>query len=146
MANVCSSSSFSFSKAHKFLLSSYQSTLLYFDTAALRDNGRTVAVRGSKTFGKGLIQHMFPTPDGGALKLTVAEYLTPKLQHVTKVGNARYDPRSGAFVGGGILPDVYCPSEQGIPNNIGADYCVGKALDMLRTVEQRVKDNDRMNL
>lgn len=31
-----------------------------------------------RTFGKSLIQHLFPLPDGGALKLTVAEYLTPK--------------------------------------------------------------------
>lgn len=33
---------------------------------------------GERTFGKSLIQHLFPLPDGGALKLTVAEYLTPK--------------------------------------------------------------------
>jgi hypothetical protein len=103
--------------------------------SALRDNGRTVAVVGTQTFGKGLIQHNFAMPGGGALRLTVAEYLTPKLQHVTKVGNARYDPNTGVFVGGGIRPDVYCPSE-GIPSNIGADYCVGKALDILGTAQQ----------
>jgi hypothetical protein len=37
---------------------------------------------GERTFGKSLIQHLYPLPDGGALKLTVAEYLTPK-----QVGN-----------------------------------------------------------
>ena len=51
--------------------------------SALHDNGRTVALVGTKTYGKGLIQHTFPMPDGGGLRLTVAEYLTPSLRHVT---------------------------------------------------------------
>lgn len=45
--------------------------------SALHDNSRTVALIGTKTYGKGLIQHTFPMPDGGGLRLTVAEYLTP---------------------------------------------------------------------
>lgn len=73
-------------------------------------------------------------PDGASLRLTVAEYLTPSLKHVTKVGNARYDPISGMLVGGGVFPDIYCRSH-GIPMNIGADYCVGKALDILQTAD-----------
>jgi hypothetical protein len=40
--------------------------------AALHDNGRATML-GERTFGKSLIQHIFPLPDGGALKLTVAE-------------------------------------------------------------------------
>mmetsp|Transcript_20399 Transcript_20399/g.29886 ORF Transcript_20399/g.29886 Transcript_20399/m.29886 type:complete len:912 (-) Transcript_20399:597-3332(-) len=102
-----------------------------FFASALRDNGRIVALVGAKTYGKGLIQHTFPMPDGGGLRLTVAEYLTPTLKHVTKVGNARYDRDTGELVGGGIRPDVYCPSNQGIPKNIGSDICVGMALDVL---------------
>ena len=39
--------------------------------SSLHDNGRTVALVGTKTFGKGLIQHKFPMPDGGGdLRLT----------------------------------------------------------------------------
>ncbi|KAL7509764.1 hypothetical protein ACHAXN_006734 [Cyclotella atomus] len=91
--------------------------------SALHDNGRTVALVGTDTFGKGLIQHTFPMPDGGGLRLTVAEYLTPTLSHVTKIGGARYDS--------GIHPDVRCESKQGIPKNIGSDICVGVALDVL---------------
>ena len=98
--------------------------------SSLHDNGRTVALIGTKTYGKGLIQHTFPMPDGGGLRLTVAEYLTPALQHVTKVGGAQYD-KNGDFVGGGVKPDIYCPSTQGIPSNIGADICVGLAVDAL---------------
>lgn len=93
--------------------------------SALHDNGRTVALVGSNTFGKGLIQHTFPMPDGGGLRLTVAEYLTPSLQHVTKVGGAKYDS--------GVKPDVRCESRE-IPQNAGADLCVGVALDVLESV------------
>jgi len=93
--------------------------------SALHDNGRTVALVGTKTFGKGVIQHTFPMPDGGGLRLTVAEYLTPSLKHVSKVGSLKYDS--------GIRPDVYCESKQGIPKNVGADLCVGVALDVLES-------------
>jgi len=98
--------------------------------SSLHDNGRTVGLVGAKTYGKGLIQHTFPMPDGGGLRLTVAEYLTPGLQHVTKVGGARYDARTGEMVGGGVVPDIPCESK-GIPSNPGADLCVGIALDAL---------------
>ena len=95
--------------------------------SALHDNGRAIALIGTDTFGKGLIQHTFPMPDGGGLRLTVAEYLTPTLSHVTKVGGARLDS--------GIHPDVRCESKQGIPKNIGSDLCVGVALDVLDTYQ-----------
>ena len=42
--------------------------------ASLRENGRATLL-GGRTYGKSLIQHFFPLPNGGALKLTVAEYL-----------------------------------------------------------------------
>jgi len=106
--------------------------------SSLHDNGRTVALVGAKTYGKGLIQHTFPMPDGGGLRLTVAEYLTPALQHVTKVGGARYNAITGEMVGGGVQPDIYCESK-GIPSNPGADICVGIALDALE--DATVKDD-----
>jgi len=104
-----------------------------FFVAALQDNGRSVAVVGTKSFGKGLIQHTFPMPDGGGLKLTIGEFLRPSLRHVTSVFDAGfYDKNTGAFVGGGgIRPDVFCDSKQGIPGNPKADLCVGVALDVL---------------
>jgi C-terminal processing protease CtpA/Prc len=102
-----------------------------FFTAALHDNGRSLAVVGTKSFGKGLIQHTFPMPDGGGLKLTVGEFLRPSLQHVTNVFDARFDDETGEISGGGIRPDIYCDSKQGIPGNPKADLCVGIALDVL---------------
>ncbi len=105
--------------------------------SSLHDNGRTVATIGTKTYGKGLIQHTFPLQDGGGLRLTVAEYLTPALQHVTKVGSAQYDSISGEYVGGGVKPDIFCPSYQGIPKSRGADICVGMALDAIEDADAR---------
>lgn len=100
-------------------------------TAALKDNGRVTAVVGRRSFGKGLVQHNVPLPDGGALRLTIAEYLTPRLKHVTSIGQARYDSATGELVGGGIRPTVYCPTNSGIPYNVGADICVGIGIDAL---------------
>jgi hypothetical protein len=95
---------------------------------------------GTKSYGKGLIQHTFPIPDGGGLRLTVAEYLTPSLWHVTHLGGAKFDQETGGFVGGGIRPDIFCQSKQGIPGNVHADLCVGEALDALE--EDDINNNN----
>jgi carboxyl-terminal processing protease len=58
--------------------------------AALGENKRAKIV-GTRTFGKATIQAVIPVPGGGAVKLTVAEYLTP---------NGR------SLHGRGVLPDV----------------------------------------
>jgi carboxyl-terminal processing protease len=44
--------------------------------AALRDNKRAQIV-GSRTFGKGVVQTVFPLDNGDAVKLTTARYYTP---------------------------------------------------------------------
>ncbi len=43
---------------------------------AVQDNDRGMVV-GRRSFGKGLVQHQIPYPDGSALRLTVARYYTP---------------------------------------------------------------------
>jgi len=52
---------------------------------ALKDRGRAVLV-GDRTFGKGVIQAIYPTADGGAIKLTTARYLTPSGAAIHEVG------------------------------------------------------------
>lgn len=54
-------------------------------TAALTENGVAKAV-GEKTFGKGTVQTMSMTPDGGIIKYTTAYYLTPNGENIHKVG------------------------------------------------------------
>ena len=114
--------------------------------SALHENGRTVALVGSKTYGKGLVQHTFPTPDGGGLRLTVVEYLTPALHHVTHVGGAQYDRHTGAYIGGGIQPDIVCDSIHGIPNNVGSDLCVGVAIDALNEADHAYQSTGQLSV
>ncbi|MFB6263516.1 MAG: MXAN_5808 family serine peptidase, partial [Bradymonadaceae bacterium] len=45
-------------------------------SGSLQNHGRAL-VMGERTFGKGTVQVMYEFPDDSALKLTVAEYLTP---------------------------------------------------------------------
>jgi len=62
---------------------------------ALQDHRRALVV-GSRTLGKGFIQSFFVLPDGSALKLTTAIWLTPTGRHVTR----------SSTDSGGIVPDV----------------------------------------
>lgn len=54
---------------------------------ALKNNGRAI-VLGNRTFGKGSVQNLFELPLGAALKLTMAQYLTPGDQSIQSVGVA----------------------------------------------------------
>lgn len=53
--------------------------------SALRDNHRAELV-GQQTFGKGIIQVLFPLEDGGALKLTTNQYLNLQGEQIHKIG------------------------------------------------------------
>ncbi len=52
---------------------------------ALSEYGRAKLV-GEKTFGKGSVQELIPLPGDGALKLTVARWLTPKGHDISSEG------------------------------------------------------------
>jgi carboxyl-terminal processing protease len=52
---------------------------------ALQDY-KLATVIGSKSFGKGSVQSIFPLSNGGVVKVTIEEYLTPKNHKVNKVG------------------------------------------------------------
>ena len=53
--------------------------------AALKDNGKAEIV-GEKTYGKGVIQELIYLSNGGAIKVTSAEYYTPNRDKINKVG------------------------------------------------------------
>ena len=99
--------------------------------SALRDNGVATFV-GTRTFGKALVQHAFPLPDGGALRLTVAELLSPRQKHLAPATLA--DLRDPAAARGGLAPDhslgrVCAP---GPASDVGEDSCILAALDAVR--------------
>lgn len=52
---------------------------------AVKDAGVGTLV-GTKTFGKGVVQTVFPLDNGAGLKLTTARYLTPEKQDIHKKG------------------------------------------------------------
>jgi carboxyl-terminal processing protease len=72
---------------------------------------------GAKTFGKGLVQETFALPDGGAIKLTTARYLTPAGRDIDKVG---------------IAPDVAVAEPPGAhPGEPGSDPQLDRAMALL---------------
>jgi carboxyl-terminal processing protease len=74
-------------------------------TGAIADHGLGKVV-GTRTFGKGLVQTMFPLPDGSALKVTTARYFTPNGRDIDRIG---------------IMPDVVVPEPadavRGVPGH-----------------------------
>ena len=72
---------------------------------------------GTRTFGKGLVQETFALPDGGAIKLTTARYLTPAGRDIDTTG---------------ITPDVVVPEPPGAqPGEPGHDPQLDRALSLL---------------
>ncbi len=72
--------------------------------AALQDDKRAVII-GSPSFGKGLVQSVFPLSEGAGLALTTAYYYTPSgrsIQRPLRGGQLAGTTRNGA---GGIVPD-----------------------------------------
>ncbi|MBQ8985210.1 S41 family peptidase [Candidatus Saccharibacteria bacterium] len=53
--------------------------------AALKEYGKAKIV-GTTTYGKGVVQKMYDLSNGGMLKVTIAEWLTPKNNSINKTG------------------------------------------------------------
>jgi len=83
--------------------------------AALRDN-RGVKLIGKTSYGKGSVQTLEDLADGSSLKVTVADWLTPKGEHIT---------------GKGLTPDIEVEmTEQDY--NEGKDPQLDKALEIIK--------------
>ncbi len=72
---------------------------------------------GTRTYGKGLVQEVFPLPSGAAIKLTTARYLTPAGRDIDRVG---------------IVPDlVVAEPADADPGQPGRDAQLDRALALL---------------
>ncbi len=82
---------------------------------ALQDY-KAATIIGEKTYGKGSVQDFEPFPDGSALKLTVAEWFTPKGKNINEQG---------------IMPDVEVKQEYD-KEKLGEDVVLDRALEVLK--------------
>lgn len=83
---------------------------------ALKDHGRARIV-GAKTFGKGSVQEVVPLTKGGAIKVTIAKWLTPSGHALDK---------------NGLDPDIVVEWKQAKEGARETDPQLAKALELLR--------------
>lgn len=74
-----------FTKPLAVLVNGYSASASEIFAGAIKDYGIGTLV-GTNTFGKGIVQRMFPLEDGSAIKLTIAKYFTPKGNDIHEVG------------------------------------------------------------
>jgi carboxyl-terminal processing protease len=84
---------------------------------ALKDYGRAIIV-GTRTYGKGSVQAIEKLVNGGAVKLTIAHYLTPKRVVINHVG---------------VVPEYVVPMDLRLQLDPTKDTQLQKALEVLRT-------------
>lgn len=95
-------------------------------TAALQDYRKAVAV-GTKTYGKGSVQSLYALSDGGVLKITTQEYLSPNKRTVNQVG---------------LLPDV--PTEGRVPQLLLGLHAAGLQQFRLEAAKMSYKLNGQV--
>lgn len=67
------------------LVNSHTASASEITAGAIQDSG-TGTIIGTKTFGKGVVQEILPLPDGSAIKITDARYLTPHDRYINHIG------------------------------------------------------------
>lgn len=85
-------------------------------TGAIQDEGAGTII-GTTTFGKGIMQNVWPLPDGSAVKVTIARYLTPHNRDINHKG---------------IVPDIVVAEPKGsVFGDPQKDPQLAKAIDFL---------------
>ena len=84
---------------------------------ALQDHARAVII-GQQSYGKGSVQSVQPISNGGAVKMTIAHYLTPQSKVINKVG---------------VLPDVVVKMDPKLQASESTDVQLKRALEVLRS-------------
>lgn len=85
-------------------------------TGALKDYKKATVV-GTKTYGKGIVQNVFPFPDGSGMSITTAKYFTPNGECIHGVG---------------ITPDIVVEAESEDLSNSENDNQLQKAIDIIK--------------
>jgi carboxyl-terminal processing protease len=67
------------------LVNQYTASASEITSGAIQDSGVGTLI-GTKTFGKGVVQTIYPMPDGSAIKITTARYLTPHNRDINHLG------------------------------------------------------------
>lgn len=67
------------------LVNKYTASASEITASAIQDSG-VGTLFGTKTYGKGVVQTIFPLPDGSAIKITTARYLTPRNRDINLIG------------------------------------------------------------
>ncbi|HXW52380.1 MAG TPA: S41 family peptidase [Candidatus Acidoferrales bacterium] len=67
------------------LVNEYTASASEITSGAIQDSGAGILI-GTKTFGKGVVQTIYPLPDGSAIKITTARYLTPSGRDINSIG------------------------------------------------------------
>ncbi len=67
------------------LVNGYTASASEITSGAIQDSS-VGTIMGTKTFGKGVVQTIFPLPDGSAIKVTTARYLTPRNRDINHLG------------------------------------------------------------
>lgn len=76
-----------FTKPLALLVNNYSASASEIFAGAVKDYG-TGDLIGTTTYGKGIVQRMFPLGDGSGIKLTIAKYFTPNGNDIHKTGIA----------------------------------------------------------
>jgi carboxyl-terminal processing protease len=100
------------------LVNQFTASASEITSGAIQDSGAGMIV-GNRTFGKGVVQTVYPLPDGSAIKITTARYLTPSGRDLNAVG---------------IDPDVTVPFVD--PQNVGqleTDGQLRRAVEIVRS-------------
>lgn len=74
-----------FTKPLAVMVNGYSASASEIFAGAIKDYGIGTLV-GTNTYGKGIVQRMFPLDDGSAIKVTIAKYFTPKGNDIHKIG------------------------------------------------------------
>jgi len=102
------------------LVNGFTASASEITSGAIQDSGAGILI-GTRTFGKGVVQTIYPLPDGSAIKITTARYLTPNGRDINSIG---------------IEPDIAVSDVK--PNDFGRPATDGQLQRALSYIQERI--------